>query len=167
MGFKFIIKCGECTFFSCCCDYPYRKLIKFLYVHDDPLRKLIVMLYTFWHGHPILGALLDMLQYCDYPIPGNLVDFHCGYLVKRNWPTFVSTWYTGLLNTGFAGHVTILRLPHTWKSCQISLRLSRKEKLTKFCIDLIHWAFKYVVVVVTSLPSFPCPAPDPLSILNK
>ena len=32
---------------------------------------------------------------CDYPIPINIVDFHCGYLLKRILLTFVSTCYTG------------------------------------------------------------------------
>ena len=167
MDLDLIIQCSECPFFYFCCDYSYRKLIDFLYVHNYPFRKIIVLLYTFWHGHPILGALLFMLRSWDYPIPGNLVKSHCGYLVKRNWPTFVSTWYTGILNIGFAGHVAILRLSHTWKSCRLPLRLSRKEKKTDSCINPIHGAFKYVVVVVTSLLSFTCPDHDPLSITLK
>ena len=167
MGFNFIIQYGECPLFSFRCNYPYRKLINFLYVHDYPFRKLIVLLYTFWHGHPMLGTFMAMFQSCNYPIPVNLVYFHSGYLVKRNWPTFLSIRYTGLLNTVFAGHVVILQLSHTWKSCRLSLRLSRKEKLTDFHINLIHGDFKCVVVVVNSLSLFPCPDPDPLSILNK
>ena len=189
MDFDFIIKCGECPFFSWRCDYPYRKMIDFLYVQYYPFRKLIIMLYNFWHGHPIIGALLAMLQFCDYPIPENLVNFHCGYLVSRKWPTFVSTRYTGLVRSrwsipekycsvvylmtwspntwSFSGHVAILQLSHTWKSCWLSLRLSRKEKLTEFRINPIHGASKYMVVVVTYLTSFTWHAPDTLSILNK
>ena len=68
MDFKFIIQCGECPLFSCRCNFPYRKLIDFMYVHDYQFRKLIVLLYTCWHYHPILGALLAMLWSCDYPI---------------------------------------------------------------------------------------------------
>ena len=65
---------------------------------------------------------------------------------------------------GFAGHIAILRLSHIWKPCRLLLRLSSKGKLTDFCIDLIHRAFKYVVVVVTSMTSFTSPAPDSLAI---
>ena len=96
MDFDFIIQCGECPFFSYCCDYPYRKLIEFLYVRDGPFRKMIVLLSTCWHCHPILWDLLGMLQYCNYPIPENLVEFHYVYHIKRNLPTFVSNQYTGL-----------------------------------------------------------------------
>ena len=167
MDFDFIIQFGECPFFACRCSYPYRKLIYFLYVHDYPFRKLIVLLYTFWHGHPILVALMAMFRFCYCLIPGNIVNLRCGYIVKINWPTFVSTWYTGLFNTGFSGHVAILQLSYTWKYCQLSLRLSRKEKLTDFCIDSIHRDFKYVVVLVTSLTFFPWPDPYPLSITWK
>ena len=139
----------------------------FFYVHNYPSRKLIVLLYTFWHGQPILGAFLAMFWSWNYPIPVNYVDFHCSYLIKINWPNFVSTWYTRLLIMGFTGPFAILRLSHTLKYCQLSLCLYHKEKLTDFRIDLMHWYFKYVVVVVTSLTYFPCPAPDSQSITWK
>ena len=167
MYFEFLIQCVECLFFSWRCNYQYRKLIEFLCVCDYSFWKLIVLLYTFLHVHPILWVLLAMLQSCDYPIPVNLFNFHCCYLIERNWTTIVPTQYMGLLNTGFARHVSILQLSHTWKSLRLTLWLSRKEKPTYFCINPIHWAFKYIVVVVTSLPSFHLPATSTLYILNN
>ena len=143
------------------------KLIDFLYVHDYSFRKLIVLLYKFWHGQTILVPFLSMLWSFQYPIPGNFVNFRCGYLVKKNWPNFLSTWYTEILNTGFVVHVAIFWLSHTWKSCQLSFWLSCKEKLTNLRIDQIHRDFNYMLVVVTYLQSFPCPDPDPLSITWK
>ena len=74
------------------------------------------------------------------------------------WPP--NTW-------GFASHVSILRLSHTWKSCQPLLRLSCKVKVTNFCINPIHGDFNYVVFVVTSLSSFTYPPPNPLYIISK
>ena len=164
MDFNFIIQCGECPLFSCHCNYPYRKLSEFLYVHDYSFRNMIVLFYTCWHGHLLLGVLLAMFLSCDYYITGKIVNFYCGYLVKRKLPTFVSNQYTGLVssqlstpetdlyfvylltlspnNWGFAGHVAILRLSHTWKACRLSLWLYHKEKITNFCINPIHRDFK-------------------------
>ena len=129
---------------------------------------MIVLFYTCWHGHLLLGVLLAMFLSCDYYITGKIVNFYCGYLVKRKLPTFVSNQYTGIVssqlstpetdlyvvylltwspnNWGFAGHVTILRLYHTWKYCQLLLRLSHKEKMTDFCIYPIHRACMFTII---------------------
>ena len=84
MDFNIIIQYGECYFFSCRCNYPYRKLINFLYIYDYSFRKRIVMLCTCLHGNTILGSLLYMKRSCDYPISGDIFDYHCSNLVTRN-----------------------------------------------------------------------------------
>ena len=84
MDFDFIIQYDEFPLFFCCCDYPYRKLIDSLYVHDCPFQKMIVLLYILLHGHPILGDFLAMLVSSNYSVPIKIFNFHCSYLVKRN-----------------------------------------------------------------------------------